>query len=126
MSRVPRRWWLAAVASIVVLAAIAIPSLAGVTGSNFEIEGTNSAFSGKLDANLRVDTSGNQDWCDDFTGSATTCTTKAPQFVSGIDKPTGQTDDSFGQGTSEDDQTPTAVFGSVPNNKSDLDRFYAS
>lgn len=42
----------------------------------------------------------------------------------GIDKPTGQTDDSFGNGTKEDDPVPTVIDGSIPNNKSDLLRFY--
>ncbi|WLQ05984.1 prealbumin-like fold domain-containing protein [Arthrobacter oryzae] len=42
----------------------------------------------------------------------------------GIDKPTGQTDDSFGNGTKEDDAVPTVIDGSIPNNKSDLLRFY--
>jgi uncharacterized repeat protein (TIGR01451 family) len=43
-----------------------------------------------------------------------------------IDKPTGSSDDSFGQGTSEDDGVPTVVSGSIPNNKSDLLRFYVT
>jgi hypothetical protein len=42
----------------------------------------------------------------------------------GIDKLTGQTDDSFGTGTKEDDAIPTVVSGQIPNNKSDLLRFY--
>jgi hypothetical protein len=42
----------------------------------------------------------------------------------GVDKPTGQTDDSFGQGTKEDTGVPSVVDGSIPNNKSDLTRFY--
>ncbi|MGW9412917.1 prealbumin-like fold domain-containing protein [Arthrobacter cupressi] len=41
-----------------------------------------------------------------------------------IDKPTGQTDDSFGNGTKEDDAVPSVIDGSIPNNKSDLLRFY--
>jgi hypothetical protein len=43
----------------------------------------------------------------------------------GIDKPTGQTDDSFGNGTKEDTAVPSVIDGSIPNNKSDLTRFYA-
>jgi len=42
----------------------------------------------------------------------------------GIDKPTGRRDDSFGQGAKEDIPGPTVVTGSIPNNKSDLTRFY--
>jgi hypothetical protein len=41
-----------------------------------------------------------------------------------LDKPTGSTDDSFGQGTSENTEPPTPTEGSIPNNKSDLSRFY--
>src|SRR5262249_21715365 len=40
--------------------------------------------------------------------------------------PSGQTDDAFGQGTKEDNPVPTVVTGSIPNNKSDLTRFYVS
>jgi Prealbumin-like fold domain len=36
------------------------------------------------------------------------------------DKPSGSTDDSFGQGTKEDTPVPTIVDGSIPPNKSDL------
>ncbi|HET7423608.1 MAG TPA: SpaA isopeptide-forming pilin-related protein, partial [Gemmatimonadales bacterium] len=42
------------------------------------------------------------------------------------DRPTGRTDNSFGQGTKEDTQVPKVVSGSIPNNKSDLLRFYVS
>jgi hypothetical protein len=44
----------------------------------------------------------------------------------GLDKPTGQQDDSFGQGTKEDTEVPAVVSGQIPNNKSDLTRFYTS
>jgi uncharacterized repeat protein (TIGR01451 family) len=43
-----------------------------------------------------------------------------------LDRPTGTTDNSFGQGTKEDTPVPSVVFGSIPNNKSDLLRFYVS
>jgi hypothetical protein len=39
---------------------------------------------------------------------------------------TGTTDNSFGQGTKEDSPIPTIVSGSIPNNKSDLLRFYVN
>jgi uncharacterized repeat protein (TIGR01451 family) len=41
-----------------------------------------------------------------------------------LDLPTGSGDDSFGNGTKEDTQVPSVVDGSIPNNKSDLSRFY--
>jgi Prealbumin-like fold domain len=43
-----------------------------------------------------------------------------------LDQPTGQTDDSFGQGTKEDTPAPVIVDGSIPNQKSDLLRFYVA
>ncbi len=39
------------------------------------------------------------------------------------DAPSGGADDSFGEGTSEDDPVPTAGSGSIPPNKSDLSWF---
>jgi hypothetical protein len=44
------------------------------------------------------------------------------QLDVGYDEPTGQTDDSLGG--KEDDPAPSVEFGSIPNNKSDLLRFY--
>ena len=39
------------------------------------------------------------------------------------DVPSGTNDDSFGQGTKENDANPTIVAGSIPPNKSDLKTF---
>src|SRR5262245_11338865 len=76
-----------------------VPSL---TGSTFEIDG-----------NLIVDGgTGALDWAN------------APQLQTATDKATGQTDNSFGQGTKESTAVPSVVTGSVPNNKSDLTHFY--
>ncbi|MEW5854976.1 MAG: SpaA isopeptide-forming pilin-related protein [Myxococcota bacterium] len=50
----------------------------------------------------------------------------APNLHVGIDLPKGSEDDAFGQGTKEDDTTPTPVLGSIPPNKSDLTRFYVA
>jgi Prealbumin-like fold domain len=44
----------------------------------------------------------------------------------GIDQPSGTGDNSFGQGTKEDNPAVTVVSGSIPPNKSDLTRFYES
>src|SRR6266516_5222999 len=81
-----------------------------LSGSNFEID---------TNANLKVDgASPCIDWLADGTGSG---------LRSGVltknDKPTGSTDDSFGQGTAENDANPTIVTGSIPPNKSDLKVF---
>lgn len=70
-----------------------------------------STFEGG-DGNLVVGTSGNTDWAN-VTGLNT-----------GVDKPTGSTDNAFGQGTKEDNAGTTVVTGSIPPNKNDLTRFY--
>jgi hypothetical protein len=69
--------------------------------SNFEID---------TDANLKVNDAGQLDWL------SVGDTPKA-------DKPTGATDDSFGQGSKEDTEVPSVVSGSIPPNKSDLLNF---
>src|SRR5713101_6212923 len=80
-----------------------MPSCVGpLTGSNFE----------GGDGNLVPNTSGNTDWSN-----------VAGRNV-GIDQPSGKDDNSFGQGTKEDDPAVTVVTGSIPPNKSDLLRFY--
>ena len=70
-----------------------------LAGSNFEID---------TDANLRLDDPAPSiDW-------ATVAENRK------ADKPSGATDDSFGQGTKEDTAVPTVVDGSIPPQKSDL------
>lgn len=49
-----------------------------------------------------------------------------PTVGCALDRPTGQTDDSFGQGADENEPNPAVVDGSIPNNKSDLTRFYVA
>ena len=87
------------------LAAGAATPCAGsvLPGSNFEIE---------TNANLVVN--GPPDCIDWLAGGSGTA------FRAGVvkknDLPTGSSDDSFGQGTKEDDANPTIVNGSIPNN----------
>jgi hypothetical protein len=76
-------------------------SLANLPGSTFEGNDGNLIHSGA-----------NTDW------------DNAPNRVTGIDLPSGTADNSFGQGTKEDDPSVTVVTGSIPPNKSDLTRFY--
>jgi hypothetical protein len=95
---------LTAVVALLAALALAVPALATLTGSSFE----------STDGNLLVDISGGKDW------------SNAPNLRTGLDKPTGQQDDSLGQGTKEDSPVPTVVNGSIPNNKSDLTRLYVS
>ena len=77
-----------------------------------------SAFEIDTNANLKVDTTGCIDWLAGGTGSAL-----RTGVITKQDKPSGATDDSFGQGTKEDDPNPTIVDGSIPPQKSDLLRF---
>jgi uncharacterized surface anchored protein len=90
-------------ASLAVLpSALASHGDVSLTGSNFEID---------TDANLKVDHAAPSiDW------ASVNETRKA-------DQPSGQNDDSFGQGTKEDTPVPTVVDGSIPPEKSDLLNF---
>jgi hypothetical protein len=100
-SRASRLGLLAALA-LTVAAAIAIPALANLAGSTFEGN----------DGKLVVNNAGNTDWAN------------APNRVVGLDQPSGGSDNSFGQGTKEDDPNTKVVTGSIPPNKNDLTRFY--
>jgi hypothetical protein len=81
-----------------------------LTGSDFEID---------PNANLVVNNANNCiDWLANGSGSAL-----RSGVVTKTDKPAGPSDDSFGQGTKEDDANPTIVDGSIPPNKSDLKVF---
>jgi hypothetical protein len=82
---------------------------AGVTSAQANLSG--SSFEGN-DGNLVVNTAGNKDWAN------------VSGLHTGVDQPTGQTDNSFGQGTKEDNSAVTVVTGSIPPNKNDLTRFY--
>jgi hypothetical protein len=82
-----------------------------LAGSNFEID------TGTAGANLKVD----DPECIDWLNAAGTA------FRSGViwkfDTASGANDESFGQGTAEDNPNPTIVTGSIPPNKSDLKAF---
>jgi hypothetical protein len=95
---------LAVTATVVLTMALVAPGLANLAGSNFEGN----------DGNLVVTTAGNTDWVN------------APNRVRGDDLPSGNTDNSFGQGTKEDDPNVTVVTGSIPPQKSNLTRFYVA
>jgi hypothetical protein len=97
-------WWNPASAA----AACTTPNV--LSGSDFEID---------VSANLKVDGSSPCiDWLAGGSGTALRAGVAAKD-----DKPTGPGDDSFGQGTAENDPNPTIVDGSIPPNKSDLKRF---
>lgn len=100
------RWYqsraLALVIGVATVLAITLPVLANLANTTFEGN----------DGNLVVTTPGNTDWIN------------APHRVRGDDLASGQSDNSFGQGTKEDNSAVTVVTGSIPPQKSDLTRFY--
>ena len=94
-------------------AAVLLAVAAGFTGT----AGANlpgSTFEGN-DGNFVVNTTGNTDWVNVHGGVTT-----------GVDLATGQTDNSFGNGTKESDVNVTVGTGSIPNSKADLGNFYVA
>ena len=102
-NRQPALAWATSALLVATMALGSVPAaFANLAGSTFEGN----------DGNLVVNTAGNTDWAN------------APHRVVGIDLPSGNIDNSFGQGTKEDDPNVTVVTGSIPPQKSDLIRFY--
>jgi Prealbumin-like fold domain len=101
-----RRWIFIGSGTTLVAAMLLIvaAATANLAGSDFESN----------DGNLIVNTTGNHDWAN------------APNRVRGDDLPSGTNDNSFGQGSKEDDPNVTVVTGSIPPQKSDLTRFYVA
>jgi hypothetical protein len=93
---------------VLALPVLALVAVLFVTGASANLPG--STFEGN-DGNLVVNTPGNQDW------------ENAPNLSAAADLTSGSTDNSFGQGTQEDDVNVTVVTGSIPNSKADLARF---
>ncbi len=83
-------------------ASLSMTVFANLSGSTFEGN----------DGNLTVDHAGDTDWAN------------VANLNIGIDQPSGSSDNSFGQGTKEDNPAVTVVSGSIPPNKNDLTRFY--
>ncbi len=101
---------IATIATLAMLAALSLGSAApAFAAATDPLAG--STFEGG-DGNLTVGVTGHTDWAN------------VAGLNTGIDKPSGSTDDSFGQGPKEDDPSPTIVTGSIPPNKNDLTRFY--
>jgi hypothetical protein len=101
------RWWL--IGTTLVAAAAFMALFVAASGANL----AGSTFEGN-DGNLVVNAAGNTDWAN------------APNLVTGVDLASGSTDNSFGQGTKEDDPNVAVVTGSIPPQKSDLTRFYVA
>jgi hypothetical protein len=102
--RTRRGWYAGATLAVAVFFAVFF-----VVGASANLSG--STFEGN-DGNLVVNTPANTDWAN------------VAGLNTGIDKPPGSTDNSFGQGTKEDNAAVTVVSGSIPPNKNDLTRFY--
>jgi hypothetical protein len=110
-------------AAALISVAIPAPSFAdNASGCDFAATGTTESCSGPLsgstfaggDGNLLTNptTFGSTDW------------QNVAGLHTGVDLPSGGTDNSFGQGTKEDDPNVSVVTGSIPPQKSDLTRFY--
>lgn len=96
--------------SVGLLSVLPAAPAAGLPNSTFE----------STDGNLLVD--GAKDWAN--IGIVCPATAPGSTPTCALDRPTGATDDSLGQGSKDNDETVTVVTGSIPNNKSDLSRFY--
>jgi hypothetical protein len=115
-----KRSLLAGAGTFVLLVALAIPSMATLSGgSTFE--------SG--DGDLAPNTStppAPHDW--NAPVDAITCPSTIPGSGTncGLDLVKNQADNSLGQGSKEDNPVPTVVSGSIPPSKDDLSRFYVN
>ncbi|MDC5699369.1 prealbumin-like fold domain-containing protein [Intrasporangium calvum] len=95
------------VALLVAPPASAVPGLATLPGSSFEID---------EDSNLKLDNADYKDW-------GVLAHPNGPE-IRATDETTGQTDDSYKGGVKEDTECPGETTGSIPNNKSDLLTFH--
>jgi hypothetical protein len=118
------RTWVVLVAAALGMS-IAIPAASFAdngSGCDFAATGTTQSCSGPLAGSTFAGGDGN------LLASPTTFGTTDWQNVSGVnagfDLASGQGDNSFGNGTKEDNAAVTVGNGSIPNNKSDLTRFY--
>jgi len=112
-------------AAVVLGTGIAVPAASfadNSSGCDFAASGTTQSCSGPLTGSTFAGGDGN------LLASPTTFGTTDWENVTGLnagfDLPSGTGDNSFGQGTKEDNPAVTVVSGSIPKNKSDLTRFY--
>jgi len=121
-----RKGWLALGAAGALLAAFSFPLIGladNASGCDFAANGTTQSCLGPLAGSTFAGGDGNL--LTNPTTFGTTDWQNAPGVLSvGIDLPSGSGDNSFGQGTKEDNANVTVVSGSIPPNKSDLTRFY--
>jgi hypothetical protein len=119
------RTWGVLAAAVVLGTGIAIPAASfadNPSGCDFAATGTTQSCSSPLPGSTFAGGDGN------LLTSPTTFGTTDWQNVSGrntgVDLASGSGDNSFGQGTKEDDPAVSVVSGSIPPQKSDLTRFY--
>src|SRR5215207_3021686 len=109
--RTPGAWAIIAIVGAVATATVLLIGMQAAQASHPEVSLAGSDFEIDTDANLKQDDpSPSIDWA---------TVTEVRQ----ADEATGQTDDSFGNGTKEDTAVPSVIDGSIPNNKSDLKNF---
>src|SRR5215218_547049 len=107
----PTAWAILAIVGALATATVLLVGMQAAQASHPEVSLAGSNFEIDTNANLkRDDPAPSIDW------ASVTETRKA-------DKASGSGDDSFGEGTKEDDAVPTVVSGSIPPNKSDLLNF---
>jgi hypothetical protein len=114
-------------AAVVIAAAATLPSAAYAddpSGCDFAANGTTLSCVGPLSGSSFAGGDGNL--ATNPTTFGTTDWQNVAGLNTGIDQPSGSSDNSFGQGTKEDVPAVTVVTGSIPPNKSDLTRFYES
>jgi hypothetical protein len=121
-----RRWWYIGMTvtafALFAVVFVTASSADNPSGCDFAATGTTQSCSSPLTGSTFAGGDGN------LLTSPTTFGSTDWQNVAGLhagfDLPSGTGDNSFGQGTKEDNAAVTTVSGSIPPNKSDLTRFY--
>jgi hypothetical protein len=113
---------LIAVAGLIGLAFPATSFADNPSGCDFAATGTTESCSGPLSGSTFAGGDGNL--LTSPTAFGTTDWQNVAGLNAGVDLPSGGTDNSFGQGTKEDNANVSVVTGSIPPQKSDLTRFY--
>jgi hypothetical protein len=120
-----RRKWRVLVAGTALAIGLGIPAASfadNPSGCDFAATGTTQSCSGPLAGSTFAGGDGNL--ATSPTAFGTTDWQNVAGLNAGIDLPSGGADNSFGQGTKEDNPAVTVVSGSIPPQKSDLTRFY--
>src|SRR6266704_753059 len=121
-----RRWWMTGLTltafTLFAVVFVAASGADNASGCDFAATGTTQSCSGPLTGSTFAGGDGNL--LTSPTAFGSTDWQNVAGLHSGIDLPSGTSDNSFGQGTKEDNASVSTVNGSIPPNKSDLTRFY--